>query len=251
MHIKTLRQMKTIIQKTVAHWHKHPELPFYNPKIPSEGIFYKEREAVGFKNLTEKETRVKEGGPFEWPNMVALNQAIMQFIGDAIKIVNVGSGTGTFELFASTDPKRHLVASEFDPDCITWCKKNRPRENITYCSLSMTDLLDKYRGFDLAVCVDVIEHVADFRSFLGDFAMLANRAIITTPNRDRDLDAARRGTPDYYQHVREWDAGELYWVLKNYYGKVTLYSMPDPYVPATKEIGFMSTLSPLIAVCER
>ncbi|MCK4817937.1 methyltransferase domain-containing protein [bacterium] len=222
----------------------------YSKQIPSEGLEYHERKAVGFQNLSEKIKRQKEGGNFEWPHMIALNQAIARFIGRSKRIVDIGAGTGIFEYFVSVDKSLGLIASEFDEECVAWCKENRQRDNIIYGSLSMKELKEKYGLFDLAITVDVIEHVEDFRSFLADFSGLSNRAIITTPNRERNLASALAGRPGYYQHVREWDAGELLWVLRNYYERVDLYSMPNPYVPTVQKIGLMSTMTPLIAVCE-
>lgn len=221
----------------------------YNAKIPANGIFYKEREAVGAVNFSEKIAREKNGGQFEWPNMVALNQAIAFFIKDAKTIVNIGSGTGTFEWFASIDTSISFIASEFDKDCVDWCAKNRQRPNIEYCSKTINELLLKNQKFDLAVCVDVIEHINDYGKFLGEFSLLADRAIITTPNKDRSLSTSLATTPDYHQHCREWNTGEFYWVLRTFYKNVELFAMPDVFVPKTEKIGLMSTLTPLIAVC--
>jgi 2-polyprenyl-3-methyl-5-hydroxy-6-metoxy-1,4-benzoquinol methylase len=212
---------------------------------------YRENPEVGSKNFSEKMARLERGEPFEWPNMLSLNQAAARFIGPARQIVNIGAGTGAFEWFVSVDPSLDLVASEFDPDCVRWCRENRQRENIRYCSADMAVLRDEYGGFDLAVAVDVIEHVGDFGAFLGEFSHLADRAIITTPNRARTSANPVAGPPAYYQHVREWTAGEFYWVLRAFYSRVELHAMPDVHVPATQEVGLDTELTPLIAVCER
>jgi len=223
----------------------------YTKNIPEAGIIYEERLPVGYKNFSEKMERMKRGEFFEWPNMVALNQVISCFIKKAKKIAVVGSGTGTFEWFASVDSSLNFISSEFDNDCVEWCKKNRQRENIVYTSKSIKELMRENGKFDLAVCVDVIEHVGDFGNFLVELSQLSNRAIITTPNKDRNHEAALSPVPEYYQHVREWDAGELYWVLRVFYRKVDLYAMPDLYVPQAEKIGLMSTMTPLIAICEK
>jgi hypothetical protein len=49
--------------------------------------------------------------------------------------------------------------------------------------------------------------------------------------------------------VREWTAGEFYWVLRAFYNDVTLYSMPDVYVPELCLIDIQSTKTPVIAAC--
>lgn len=215
------------------------------------GVKYIENEEVGSKNFSEKMARVRNNEPFEWPNMVALNEAIATFIGDAKKIVSVGAGTGTFEWHASVDSSLQLVASEFDEDCVKWCKENRQRDNIHYCSKSMEEIAEEHGRFDLAVAVDVIEHVKDYPSFLDQFSRLAPRAIITTPNKSRSYESLIASSPPYYQHVREWTAGEFYWVLRTFYSKVDIFAMPDVYVPNVEKIGLLSTMTPLIAVCEQ
>lgn len=220
-------------------------------KIVPDTVGYIENPEVGSDNFSEKVKRVEEGGPFEWPNMKALNQAIANYIGDAKKIVNIGSGTGTFEWHASVDNTLSFVASEFDQECLKWCKENRSYNNITYCDLSMEELLARYGKFDLAVSVDVIEHVKDFPAFLSEFSKLSERAILTTPNKSRDHSSLIAQPPRYYQHVREWTAGEFFWVLRVFYKDIELYAMPDNYVPQATRIGLLSNFTPLIAVCKK
>lgn len=226
----------------------------YIKEIPKEGIFYLENEEVGCKNLSEKLARVKEGGEFEWPNMVALNRSLQAFLNDAKKIVVIGSGTATFEWFATQNNKNSdllFVASEFDRECVEWCKEHRSRQNIKYTSLSVLELKEKYGNFDLAILVDVIEHIDNYGSFLSSFSSLADKAVITTPNKDRSLITSLAKSPTYYQHVREWNAGEFYWVLKAFYKNVDLYAMPDVYNEGIKKIGLSSTMTPLIAYCHQ
>lgn len=212
---------------------------------------YIENEEYGAINFSEKLARINSGGEFEWPDMVALNHAIACLIGDAKKIANIGAGTGTFEWHASVDSSIRFIASEFDKECVEWCKKNRQRKNIVYCSKSMEELIKEYGKFDLAITVDVIEHIKDYASFLKGFSTLSDRAIITTPNKLRTTECFIASPPKYHQHVREWTAGEFYWVLRTFYSKVTLYSMQDPYIPQIEKIGLLSKMTPLIAVCEK
>lgn len=222
----------------------------YHSVIPPIGVAYRENAEYGPSNLRDKQARQAEGAPFEWPNMVALNQAVASLIRDAKKIVNIGAGTGTFEWFAAVDKSLKFLASESDAPTLEWCRENRRRENIEYTALGMDEIVERYGTFDLAVAIDVIEHVADFAGFLRGFARLAPRAVVTTPNRDRDLSAAVAVSPAYCQHVREWDAGEFYWVLRTFYKKVELFAQPDQYVPFLEPVGALTVMTPLVAVCE-
>jgi 2-polyprenyl-3-methyl-5-hydroxy-6-metoxy-1,4-benzoquinol methylase len=212
---------------------------------------YYENNEVGAKNLQVKLERVKNGGPFEWPNIIALNTAVASLINDSKKIVNIGAGTGIFEWVASKNSSALFVASEFDAECVNWCKQNRSRNNIVYCNDTIDALLAKYGKFDLAVSIEVIEHIKDYSKFLTSFSQLADNAIITTPNKARTENDLKAMPPKYYQHVREWTAGEFYWVLKTFYKHVSLYAMPDVYTPEIVPINILSTMTPLIAVCKK
>jgi 2-polyprenyl-3-methyl-5-hydroxy-6-metoxy-1,4-benzoquinol methylase len=129
-------------------------------------------------------------------------------VGPARRIVELGGGTGCFAYEVSVDPKRFVLCSDFDNEAIRWARKNRSRENIKYLDRPVTP---DDGPFDLLVAIDVIEHLQDYRSFLETCVSLAPRAIITTPNKSRDQQSATASPPSYYQHVREWTAGEFYW----------------------------------------
>lgn len=220
--------------------------------LPQYQSYYVENPEIGAKNLSEKLARIENGGPFEWPDMINLNHTILSFIGDAKKIANIGAGTATFEWHACENgfEDRQFIASEFDMECLDWCRQNRRRDNIAYTSDPMDKLLAKHGQFDLAVSMDVIEHVKDYKSFLEDFSQLAPRAILTTPNKMRSLESMTSTSPKYHQHVREWTAGEFYWILRMFYSRVELYAMVNASQPGAVKIGLLSTLTPLIAVCD-
>ena len=213
----------------------------------SNKLPYVENVEVGPINWAEKETRAVEGGNFEWPNMVALNQAVATLVGPARRIVELGGGTGCFAYEAAADPKRFIVCSELDKDAINWAQENRNRPNIQY----INDFISIKDGiFDLVIAVDVIEHIEDYRQFLETCASLAPKAIITTPNKNRDPQSAIASPPAYNQHVREWTAGEFYWIMKTFYKSVKLYAMPNVYIPKVIPIQINDSMTPLIAVCE-
>jgi spore maturation protein CgeB len=211
-------------------------------------VAYLENPEVGHINWEEKEKRTSNGGFFEWPNMVALNYAIASLVGPWKEIIEIGGGTGVFAYEVSADPTRRIVCCERDEEALNYARRHRWRTNITYTSEDAASLTER---FELAVAVDVIEHVKDFRKFVDMCACLAPNAILTTPNKNREGNGSKMsGPPEYYQHVREWTAGELYWILRAFYRDVDLYSMPNPYVPSVIPVDVVSKLTPLIAVCK-
>ena len=209
---------------------------------------YVERQEAGPVNLKDKLARQERGEPFEWPDIVALNQTVATMRGSARNIVELGGGTGTFAWHATQDPTVVVTCSEFDAQAHEWAVKHRSRSNLRYVNGPVSP---DQGPFDLAVAIEVIEHLTDFAGFLHVCAALAPRAIITTPNKLRSLQTATAGPPHYYQHVREWTAGEFYWVLRAHYDRVQLYAMPEPSRVGAIPITVMSELSPVIAICER
>jgi 2-polyprenyl-3-methyl-5-hydroxy-6-metoxy-1,4-benzoquinol methylase len=207
---------------------------------------YQENAEAGPINFAEKVKRAASSGFFEWPNMVALNWTVASLVGAAASIAEIGGGTGCFAYEAAADPRRHVVCADLDAEAINWARQNRSRPNIRY----LTRMLQPEDGpFDLVVAVDVIEHVADYPGFLRACTALAPRALITTPNRSRSPDANHHGPPQYWQHVREWRAGEFYWVLRAFYKEVRLLAMKDPHIPEAVPVDVDSKLTPLIADC--
>jgi hypothetical protein len=103
----------------------------------------------------------------------------------------------------------------------------------------------------VAVSIEVVEHVRNYPAFLANIAMLAPRAIITTPSKLRPGAGDPAGPPSYEQHVREWTPGEFFWVLRCYFDDVRLYTLPDPLVPELEAIMVSDLRSPLIADCRQ
>lgn len=232
---------------------KDIEKSIYTHSIPSKGFIYNGNEEIGFGNIEIKLERVKNGGVFEYEDMIVANKVIgANFLNNKKSVVNIGSGVGTFEYYnAKIHPEINFLASEMDKSSTKWTTENRSIQNVTYCDYSIKEILEKYpQKFDLAISIDVIEHIKDYKSFLDEFVQLSDYAIITTPNRDRYHKKEEIVAPPYKYHTHEFNAGELYFILKMYYKDVKLYSLPDPLKPEIVEVGIYSSYEKLIAVCK-
>jgi cyclopropane fatty-acyl-phospholipid synthase-like methyltransferase len=221
---------------------------------------YIENSEVGASNLEHKVSRLKSGGSFEPLDIVLVNKAVVSLLQNEKNILEIGSGTGLFASLASENKQRHITASELDDGALAWAKENRLAENIKYCQLTLEEI--QKHSFDLAVCIEVIEHVADFSTFLDDLSKVSNKAIITTPNKSRTPFDSVANSPTFLDHVREWTAGEFYWVLKAFYKDVALYEIPkfnwqvnqdvkiESYSPKVIPCGILSKSPQIIAVCK-
>ncbi|HUW55890.1 MAG TPA: methyltransferase domain-containing protein [Planctomycetota bacterium] len=238
---RTLRRLGLEVEYVGRRASVRPAAPTDAPVAP-----YLENPEQGPGNLAEKLQREAEGGPFEWPNVVALNRAVAGLVGDAKRLVELGGGTGCFAIVAARDETRTIVCSELDVETSRWAAEHRARANVTYVDRAPTA---DDGPFDLVVAVEVIEHVADFVGFLRTCCSLAPRALITTPNRTRGPKFDVPGPPPVAKHVREWTAGEFYWVLRTFYRTVKLYAMPNPFVPELVGVRITTKLTPLVADC--
>jgi 2-polyprenyl-3-methyl-5-hydroxy-6-metoxy-1,4-benzoquinol methylase len=241
--IKTV--MENRLRRCAARWGF--EL-YRSAPVPAPCV-YREREEFGPSNLQIKLDRVNQGRPFENPDILALNQVVCSLLESEERIVELGAGTGMFAQMASEDPGRFILASEFDRETWQWCMDNLPpRDNVRFVN---GPCAPEDGPFDAVVAVEVVEHIADYRSFLETCAGLAPRALLTTPNRRRGAWSFTAGPPSYPEHVREWTAGEFYWVLRCFWNDVRLYGMPDAFMPQCAPIDVNSMASPLIADCRR
>ena len=223
----------------------------YNQKyIPTEGIQYIGNDEIGLITLQDR----YEQPLFEYEDMVICNQAIgNKWIAELNpqSIINIGCGVGTFEhQNAARFPHTQFVASEFDTTSLNWAKENRSYSNVTYCTDAIQELLEAHSKFDLAVCIDVIEHIKNYKAFLDEFVLLSDRAVITTPNRDRYVEMEDLEKPPYLHHTHEWNVGEFYFILKMYYKYVYVFSIKDVYnFDEFTEVGIYSTYHKLYAYC--
>ncbi|MCW8139439.1 MAG: class I SAM-dependent methyltransferase [Planctomycetota bacterium] len=226
---------------------------------------YRERPEVGPMNLETKLARVARGGPFEPYDVCLVNRAAAELTAGPPppgRVLEVGSGTGRFVLeLKALAPDTTILASELDARARAWANEHRAFPGVTYSAAALETL--GADAFDLCVAIEVIEHVADFGGFLRELVRLAPRAVITTPNRWRSVDELLASPPSYHEHVREWTAGELHWVLRAFYREVRLFTLPDlpaqarrfarapSYRPRVAPCGLNSAEATVIALCAR
>jgi SAM-dependent methyltransferase len=212
------------------------------------GDAYRENPEYAFKNLQLKLERSRHGGPFEYPEIALLNETVAALARGASAVAELGGGTGCFAYEFSRGPGVRVVSSEFDPDTSAWAAQHRARPNIRYT----TRPISRADGpFDLVVSIEVIEHVPDFATFLSSCARLAPRAILTTPNKARPSERRHMvGPPSNPKHVREWTAGEFFWVLRCFYDEVRLLARNDQDQRGCRPVSVSTTMDRLIALCD-
>ena len=133
--------------------------------------------------------------------------------------------------------------------------------NIHYCTSALSDFHTD--EFEIVVAIEVVEHLSDYSTFLTEVATVAPRAIITTPNKNRNPFDSIANTPTYGGHVREWTSGEFYWVLRAFYSDVEMYTISrfsaeieqfkvnENITPTLTKCSVLEHSEPLLALCKR
>lgn len=221
------------------------------PVVDEQPTRYRENPPASPRKLDEYFADAGEHAEIEAPEALALNKAVARFIGPARSIVGVGSISAAFERFVAVDRRLEIVANVRDESFAEWARARSPFANLSFYPGEISKLLEEFDRFDLALAIGVIDERPDYAEFLRDLSQLADRAVVTAVNKARSLESLVAAQPIDRGRVREWTAGELYWVLKSHFDSVELFAMPDPVVPLTVRIGLLSERSPVIAVCER
>ena len=105
----------------------------------------------------------------------------------------VGCGAGEIlnQLSMHYDEKTHFFGYEISPQAFTLCK-NKSKANLTF---EFSDLLgDNDSHFDIAVAIDVFEHVEDYFSFLRGLKEKADYKIFHIPL-DLSVQSILRSSP--------------------------------------------------------
>jgi hypothetical protein len=242
----SLRRSRKAASLLRAEWRarRRPLLDFDDRFYRGEP-FESYREGRGMPGVNMAVERLEKQGFLDWPDILALNWAVTSLIGDARRIVEIGSGTGPFAEFAARDPAREIHCFEPDPFARGKAVELRSFPNVRYFERFENHLVGRY---DLLVSVEVIEHVEEPRDYLDLCSQLAPRAIYTTPNRERH-GRDQWGPPPYPPHVREFTPGELLWILRLYYRSVRLFHLPDPHVPWLAPMTVATPGTPIVAEC--
>lgn len=137
------------------------------------------------------------------------------------KILDLGCGAG-FKLMKYFGGPEYVTLGLDLPVHLEYVKRTYPDHLWAEISLDARD--KRVREFDLVICSDVIEHIANPDQVL-DFIQHAKPKgfIISTPDRDEIAERFRGGPPRNRCHFREWNfkefqryIGERFDVLRHY-----------------------------------
>ena len=184
------------------------------------------------------------------------------------KICDVGCGGGFGSNIMSQEAD-WVWGIDASASSIAWCKAvfERHKNNIYYTPQITFDQIDirneprTIQPFDIVVCIEVIEHVAEYEKTLAFIKRLCKRdkktglspeppestiVYISSPN--RNCDRLGQNSSKNKRHVREWTPDELYAVLTKHFKYVVLRNVKGiPQELSMKEpIMFFQCESPIL-----
>ena len=89
------------------------------------------------------------------------------------RVLDAGCGIGAYSLMlARRYPLAEVVGCDIDKTKTAFCNELRDEiglANVRFVEADVTDLADVRGQFDLILCIDVLEHVEDYRAALASF----------------------------------------------------------------------------------
>lgn len=167
----------------------------------------------------------------------------IRHIAHGKQILEIGFGTG-FGILQYFEVAQHVDAVEIDSDAIGFARRVMPLRNVRWIEDDWLNPTRNYRGYDLIIIIEVLEHLASPRKALMALrkAMRKNgTAIITVPNTNR----YRRRREALNLH--EWKPHEFQMLLSMHFGG-NVFMLDSDLMPAEEE---STRRSPLIAGVRR
>lgn len=166
-------------------------------------------------------------------------------------VLEAGCGLGFGAAFLS-ETAQTVIATDKVLDHVRFGEQVfKARKNLGWLPWDITSedcsLVERDKP-DVVICIEVIEHISDWRTALKNLksALRADSMLfISSPNRNHEEFAANQDRPLNPHHVREWTGQEFFDAVSSEFSLVSLYdkTLTSKQDPAT------TTESPLIAIC--
>lgn len=158
--------------------------------------------------------------------------------------IGCGSGHGSNNLSGRF---KKIYGVDIAPEAIDYAKENWSAPNVEFLLGSGTSIPFEDNFFDIAVALEVFEHVQDWRKFLSEIKRVVKNdslVFISTPNREVYSPGAKVGQkPNNPYHFFELSVAEFkntlseFFVIEKFYGQRT---------PVYNDLWFWPILNPIL-----
>lgn len=133
-----------------------------------------------------------------------------------------GSGYGAAELAREA---REVLGIDIAPEAVDYAREHYRAENLRFERASCVEIPAPEASFDLVVAFEIIEHLSDWRTFLGEVRRVLapeGQFLVSTPNKLYYAEARAALGPNPF-HVHEFEYEEFQRELQAVFPKVALY----------------------------
>jgi SAM-dependent methyltransferase len=139
-----------------------------------------------------------------------------------LSVVDVGCGEG-YGSSMLAETAGEVLAIDIDPPVISHANARYRKANLTFEEMDVKHIDRPDDSFDMAVSLQVIEHIYDQSEYLSEVSRLLRsdgKAVISTPNRFTISPGSDRPVNPF--HFREYAPGELKRLLGRYFEQVDI-----------------------------
>jgi hypothetical protein len=140
------------------------------------------------------------------------------------RVLDAGCGAG-YGAAALASGARAVLAIDIAPEAIEYARAHYRAENLRFEQASCLQIPVADASFDLVVAFEIIEHLSDWRTFLGEVRRVLSpggQFLVSTPNKVFYAEARRELGPNPF-HAHEFEYEEFRQELLGVFPKVELY----------------------------
>ncbi len=140
------------------------------------------------------------------------------FVGGKV-VLDVACGTGYGSFYLAKKGAKKVFGVDNSEDAIAYAKREFSHPKVEYLVGDAQDLKLSDRSVDVVVSLETIEHVPDFKKFLGEVTRVLKKDglfIVSTPNE-------KVFPPDSPWHKKEFTLREFKEVLKKLFKNIDLF----------------------------
>ncbi len=140
------------------------------------------------------------------------------------RVLDAGCGSGYGADLLAREA-REVLAIDISGDAIDYARQRYRRANVRFERVSCLQIPASDGSLDLVVAFELIEHLAEWRAFLGEVRRVlapAGQFLVSTPNRLYYAEARAALGPNPF-HVHEFDYSEFQRELEAVFPRVALY----------------------------
>ena len=136
-------------------------------------------------------------------------------------VLDVGCGTG-YGSSILANSARNVLGADISKEAIAFAQEHYETTNLQFLIADCSRLSLRAQSVEGIVCFEVIEHLLDQETFLGEIQRVLKEdglLVISTPNRVFYTEECKESNPF---HTREFDFLEFSSCLRNYFAKVEI-----------------------------